>query len=404
MLFKVHNRQSQTTICWTFASTGTEAMDILHSRSRFDRHCFSHSPSFMHFITPNSVFPTCAILASPVTVVLFPPHRAAHSHCALHRSRFDSNRFDLMLVDVELPDCRAHHLLPAMRDAVGNTRIAMLSQHRGHDLVAACLRSGADRFYSKPLHLDTLESLCMETLCMASTATTTRVTAGLRNTAQACSAPATPQVRPPPRFIDSHPGSLLHGRRPVTRPSSPPFSGAKGRAEQEVEDPQLLRPLLPERLPPPRPPPPSRLSSPASSIADGIPPQPMGLPAAYTSQHMRKSVSGTGAPHVDDSHCASLHVVWSPSDDCVRGECISSKTQPGDIKDPPSTAASTETEASPPTVDSLRPEAQQAMQRNSRHQRSTHEIKPLAAPVSTHQPEAAESEAEYDRVSACAQQ
>ena len=60
--------------------------------------------------------------------------------------------FDLILLDVMLPDVNAYDVLPSIRELVGdNVAIVIASAHSQLALVQLCVRRGADAFLVKPL-------------------------------------------------------------------------------------------------------------------------------------------------------------------------------------------------------------------------------------------------------------
>ena len=64
----------------------------------------------------------------------------------------DTERFDLILLDMLLPDTTGDELLPDLRSMVGeDVTIVMASAHSHTSLVQLCVRRGADAFLVKPL-------------------------------------------------------------------------------------------------------------------------------------------------------------------------------------------------------------------------------------------------------------
>ena len=71
-----------------------------------------------------------------------------------------SETFDLILLDMLLPDLNGYDLLPALRDRVGSDcAIVMCSVDSQMSLVQLCVRRGADAFLIKPIGFDQIRHI-----------------------------------------------------------------------------------------------------------------------------------------------------------------------------------------------------------------------------------------------------
>ena len=129
-------------------------------------------------------------------------------------------RFDLMIIDVELPDSlQGPMLIPLIKSLVRDCPgIVMLSQHREPDVISACLRHGAGAYFNKPLRLNIIAQLYR--FCSTAASTSWPKCTG--------SAPATPSLCADlgVRGICSPPSQH---RQAVTRASSPVSTSAGSR-------------------------------------------------------------------------------------------------------------------------------------------------------------------------------
>ncbi len=90
---------------------------------------------------------------------------AATGEAALHRIRHD--RFDLIFMDIDLPDMSGHQVISAIRAQPGDGGKAFIVTLSGHGFqadIAASLAAGADEHLTKPVNFDRLTSLVAQAL------------------------------------------------------------------------------------------------------------------------------------------------------------------------------------------------------------------------------------------------
>mmetsp|Transcript_74082 Transcript_74082/g.123753 ORF Transcript_74082/g.123753 Transcript_74082/m.123753 type:complete len:218 (+) Transcript_74082:18-671(+) len=83
---------------------------------------------------------------------------AKEALCILARSPRHS--FELVLIDVLMPDISGVDVLPLVRRAVNETTaIVMMSSESKEDIIERCIRSTADAYLPKPIHLEMIRTI-----------------------------------------------------------------------------------------------------------------------------------------------------------------------------------------------------------------------------------------------------
>lgn len=64
-----------------------------------------------------------------------------------------NNEFDVLLVELDMPEIDGYELLTAMKEheTLKSIPIIIMSQEDDQDLIAGCLSNGAEGYFTKPL-------------------------------------------------------------------------------------------------------------------------------------------------------------------------------------------------------------------------------------------------------------
>jgi len=73
-------------------------------------------------------------------------------------------RFDVVLLDLKLPDGNGAELIPAVRDAQPEAAIVVITGHRDTPLAEEATHLGVDRLLAKPVDMEVLDGLLREGL------------------------------------------------------------------------------------------------------------------------------------------------------------------------------------------------------------------------------------------------
>ena len=82
----------------------------------------------------------------------------AHTNGADAEHSIQSDRFDLMLCDVRLPDHDGMELLRAMRTAHPDTTVVMITAYGSIENAIECMKLGADDYVTKPFNLEEIRA------------------------------------------------------------------------------------------------------------------------------------------------------------------------------------------------------------------------------------------------------